>query len=70
MMRRIGVKSKNTIIIEDSIIGLRSALASGAHVIARKGSAPNEKLQIAHKTVDHLDNVTLELIETLLLEPF
>ena len=69
MMRRINIKPQDTIIIEDSILGLRSALASGAHVIAHMGSVPRNKLKIAHRIVKHLDEITLEFIELLLLEP-
>ena len=66
MMGRIGVGPENTVIIEDSILGLHSALASGAHVIARNGSVPRKNLEIAHRIVDHLDEITLEFIEDLL----
>ena len=69
MMSRIDVKPENTIIIEDSILGIRSAVASGSHVIARKGSVPPENLIIAHKIVGHLDEITIRFIEDLLLEP-
>ena len=69
MMDRIGVDPENTVIIEDSLPGLRSALGSGAHVIAMAGSVPIEKLNIAHFIVDHLDAVTLQLLEDLLQEP-
>ena len=69
MMNRIDVGPENTIIIEDSILGLRSALASGSHVIALKGSVPTEYLKIAHKIVDHLDEITMKFLEDLLLEP-
>ena len=68
MMRRINVTPKNTIIIEDSIPGLRSAIASGCHVIALKGSVASKKLSIAHKIVDHLDEITLKFLDDLLLE--
>ena len=69
MISRINVRPENTIIIEDSIMGLRSAVASGCHVIARKGSVPTENLEIAHKIVGHLDEITIKLLEELLLEP-
>ncbi len=69
MLSRIDVKPENTIIIEDSIQGLRSAVASGAHVIALKGSVPSESLEIAHKIVDHLDEITILFLEDLLLDP-
>ena len=68
MMERINVNPQNTAIIEDSILGLRSALASGAHVIALSGSVPREKLNIAHIIVDNLSEITVELIEDLLLD--
>ena len=69
MMARINVNPQNTVIIEDSILGLRSALASGAHVIAKSGSVPRDKLQIAHRIVDHLNHISIEFIEDLLLDP-
>ena len=69
MMSRINVKPENTVIIEDSMQGLRSAVASGGHVIARKGSVPLENLIIAHKIVDHLDEITISFLEDLLLDP-
>ena len=68
MMSRIGVNPINTVIIEDSILGLRSALASGAHIVAKSGSVPQNNLDIAHRIVYHLDEITLEFIEDLLLE--
>ena len=68
MMARIDINPQNTVIIEDSILGLNSALASGAHVIARNGSVPRKNLEIAHRIVDHLDEITLEFIENILLD--
>ena len=49
-------------------MGIRSALASGGHVIALNGSVPLEYLKNAHRIVDHLDEITLEFIENLLSE--
>ena len=69
MMERIGVVPKNTVIIEDSVQGLRSALSSGAHVIARCGSVPRDDLKIAHRIVDSLDEITIQFIEDLLRDP-
>ena len=69
MIRRIDVRPENTVIIEDSIIGLRSAIASGSHVIALKGSVSIENLALAHKIVPHLDQVTIKFLEDLLLDP-
>ncbi len=69
MMSRIDVLPENTVIIEDSIMGLRSAVASGGHVIALKGSVHPKNLVIAHKIVNHLDEITITFLEDLLLEP-
>ena len=69
MMKRIGVSPDNTVILEDSVLGLRSALASGGHVIALNGSVPRERLEIAHRIVDHLDEITISFLEDLLLDP-
>jgi len=68
MIRRLDIKPTNTIIIEDSIVGLRSALGAGAHVVALSGSVPRESLKIAHRIVDHLDEISIKFIEVLLLE--
>jgi len=69
MLTRINVEPENTVIIEDSILGLRSAVASGSHVVALKGSVLPENLVIAHKIVDHLDEITMMFLEDLLLDP-
>ena len=55
-------------IIEDSINGLQSGLAAGAHVIAITGSVPVDKLSIAHRIVTHLDEITNDVLEELLQE--
>ena len=68
MMEKICVLPDNTIIIEDSLVGIHSALASGAHVIAKSGSVPRKELNIAHYVVDHLDKITIKLIKEILLE--
>ena len=68
MIALLNVKPKNAVIIEDSFHGLRSALSAGCHVIAKRGSVPEEKLAIAHRIVNNLNEITLELIEELLQE--
>ena len=68
MMTRLNVKPENTVIIEDSFHGLRSALSAGCHVIAKRGSVPEKKLAIAHQIVTRLDEITLKMIEELLQE--
>ena len=55
MIALLNVKPENTVIIEDSFPGLRSALSAGCHVIAKRGSVPEEKLAIAHRIVARLD---------------
>lgn len=68
MMKRLGVVADNSIIIEDSIHGIRSGLAAGAHVIAKTGSVSVEDLAIAHRIVSHLDEITNNMLEELLQE--
>ena len=66
MMNRLSVNPKNCIIIEDSKQGLKSAVSSGAHVIGITGSIPKIELKIADKIIEHLDEITLDLLEKLL----
>ena len=66
MIKLLNITPENTIIIEDSINGLRAALNAGAHVIAKTGSVSLENLSMAHRIVMHLDEITDELINDLL----
>lgn len=66
MMNQLNVLPQNSVIIEDSIHGIRSGLASGAHVIAKTGSIPERELSIADRIITHLDEVTNDMIEQLL----
>ena len=68
MMKKLEVLPKNSVIIEDSLHGLQAALLSGAHVIAKSGSVPDQDLTIAHRIVAHLNEVTNEMIDELLQE--
>jgi len=68
MMKKLTVLPINSIIIEDSIHGLRAGLASGAHVIAKTGSVSDKDLSIAHRIVTHLDEITNDMLEELLQE--
>ena len=68
MMKKLEVLPIKSIIIEDSVHGLKSGLASGAHVIAITGSVPNKDLSIAHRIVDRLDQITSIMLEELLQE--
>ena len=66
MMTQLGVEPENTVIIEDSLHGVQSGLASGAFVIAKTGSVPDSQLSIAHHIISHLDEITHNMIEELL----
>ena len=66
MMSRLGVEPENTVIIEDSLHGVQSGLASGAFVIAKTGSVPDSQLSIAHRIISHLNEITHFMIEELL----
>lgn len=68
MMSRIDVQPVHTIIIEDSISGIKSGLAAGAHVIAKTGSIPKERLHEAHRVINNYNEITPSLLEELLLE--
>ena len=68
MMKQLNVLPKNSVIIEDSLHGLRAALSSGAHVIAKTGSVPKKDLEIADRIVSHLDEITFSMIDELLQE--
>jgi|TARA_B110000116_G_scaffold86980_1_gene75681 beta-phosphoglucomutase len=68
MMSKLEVAPTNTVVIEDSLNGIQSALASGASVIAKTGSVPESDLSIAHRIVTHLDQITHNMIEELLQE--
>ena len=68
MMKQLDVLPINSVIIEDSLHGLRAGLASGAHVIAKTGSVPKKDLSIAHRIVTHLDEITNNMLEELLHE--
>ncbi len=67
-MHLLNVLPQKTIIIEDSFVGIRSARKSGAHVIAKTGSVPRNKLINAHHIVDHLNQISLSMIQDILLE--
>ena len=68
MMKKLEVLPKNSVIIEDSLHGLQAGLSSGAHVIAKTGSVPDQDLAIAHRIVSHLNDVTNDMIDELLQE--
>jgi HAD superfamily hydrolase (TIGR01509 family) len=65
MMRRLVVTPTESVIIEDSISGLQSALASGAWTIAITGSVPIEDMPGAHRTIDSLTEISVPFLEQL-----
>ena len=66
MMNMLDTLPQNTIIIEDSLTGINSAIASGAHVIAKTGSVPTKKLNHVSNIINHLDEITIEFLEQIL----
>ncbi|UCH63234.1 MAG: HAD family phosphatase [Fidelibacterota bacterium] len=65
MMRRLEVLPEESVVVEDSINGLTSALAAGAWTIVLTGSVPLTDLHQAHTVVDTLGEVSLAMIEGL-----
>ena len=68
MMKLLSVLPENTVVIEDSLHGVRAALSAGAHVIAKTGSVPSAELKTSHRIVSHLDEITDQMIDELLQE--
>ena len=68
MMKKLNVLPLKCVIIEDSLHGIKSGLASGAHVIAKTGSVPDKELSIAHRIINHLDEINHDMLEELLQE--
>ena len=68
MMSRIGVHPFHTIIIEDSISGIKSGLAARAHVVAKRGSIPKKYLLDAHRVINNYKEITPTFLEELLQE--
>lgn len=69
VVRRLGVDAANTVAIEDSANGLRSASAAGLRVIAIPQPAfpqPPEALRLADLVLDSLDDLTVDRVATLL----
>ncbi len=69
---RLGAHPETVVALEDSSNGLRSAARAGMHVIAvpRPAFPPApDALQLADAVVDHLDDVTQDLVESLVPAP-
>ncbi|MFH1853356.1 MAG: HAD family phosphatase [Candidatus Neomarinimicrobiota bacterium] len=62
MMRRLRVAPERTVVIEDSINGIRSGKAAGAAVIGLSATYPCRELSEADICVGSLDEITGEMI--------
>jgi len=63
----LGVDPRHCVVLEDSSAGIAAGRAAGAWVIAvRQGNFANQDQSQAHRIVDSLDEVTLDLLEELL----
>jgi HAD superfamily hydrolase (TIGR01509 family) len=63
---RLGVRASAAVAIEDSHWGLAAARAAGLQAIGITTSYPARELTLAHKVVESLDEVTVDVVETLL----
>ena len=66
MMNKLNVLPKYVVIVEDSLVGLNAALASGAHVVAKTGSVPNEQLSHISYKINHLSEINKSLLKEIL----
>ncbi|MFC1480816.1 HAD family hydrolase [Candidatus Neomarinimicrobiota bacterium] len=65
MFEQLGVLPAEAIVIEDSIHGLNSALASKAWTVALTGSIPVEDMPRAHALIESLNEIDDQFIETI-----
>jgi beta-phosphoglucomutase-like phosphatase (HAD superfamily) len=65
-VRRLGVRPGAAVAVEDSRWGLESARAAGLRTIALTTSYPVDALRPADAIVNSLDELTIELVESLL----
>jgi HAD superfamily hydrolase (TIGR01509 family) len=65
MMRSLGVTPEESVVVEDSINGLTSALAAGAWTVALTGSVPAEDMPPAHAVVHSLGEISPAFLEGL-----
>ena len=64
-MNLFNMKAQHTIIIEDSVHGINAGLSSNAKVIAKTGSVNIADMPKAHTIINHFDEITEELINSL-----
>ena len=63
--RKLGVPSKDYVVIEDSVAGFTACKSTGAHCIAVTNTHPRESLAQADLVVDSLEKVTASDLEAL-----
>ncbi len=62
-MKQMKVSFRNSVIIEDSLHGIKSGLNSGAYVIGFRGSIPEEQLHIANYVVSNYSELSIQILE-------
>ena len=63
MIEKLAVQSDDAIVIEDSVHGINAGIAADTFVIAKIGSVPLSELQKAHKLIQHLNELTPNVLE-------
>lgn len=64
MIKIMDVQPHECIVVEDSVHGMNSGLSAGTKVIALTGSVQREDMPKVHKIINHLDEITDELISS------
>lgn len=62
---KLNVPPKNCVVIEDTISGIRSAMAAGMKVIGIATTHAKKELETADKTVDSFEEITLNFLKSL-----
>jgi len=65
-MEKLKVAPENTIVIEDSVHGINSGLASGAFVVGYRGSVPESELEIAHLIINNHTELSVNILLNIL----
>ncbi len=66
---KIEVEPKNCIVFEDAQVGINAGLAGGMKVVALSTTHPAEELHGAHRTVSRLDVLSVEELQSLVIDP-
>ena len=69
VVRRLGADPAQTVAIEDSANGMRSARAAGLRLVAVPQPAfpqPDDALALADVVLDNLDDLTVDLVDAVL----